>query len=380
MLPLYDFTDYQLAQPHPVAAKMGYYSVQNRYYGSRCAASFDASVTGSDVQFWYNNEIFDKVQWGCEPSQALHELYRLRAQQLRDTYDYLIISYSAGSDSHNLVGAFMDAQIKFDELYSYYADHSGIDKHSHAQNTEILFAGEDVISWCQKQGIKVKYDNLCNYANRCHNDLDWIWHNDPTFMISTPLREQSMRLNPDWLQLIEKGKSVAIVLGAEKPRISYENGKWFTWFVDVINSYNWPDYHSDYNGIVLEPFYATPDLPQLIVKQCHILRRHIESCFDRSFIENNFALNQKWNRLLNEKLVRQVLYPYWNDNTFSTGKSPGIFSHKDQWLWQFDSGNQINYLAGLQWINDNINPKWFNKKNFTEAGFSGLCSGTYFLT
>jgi hypothetical protein len=366
--------------PHPTASKMGYYSVQNRIYASRCAASFDASVTGHQMYFWYNNHVFDLIHWDLEPHQSLQELYRLRAQQLRDRYDHLIISYSAGSDSHNLCQAFINADIKFDELYMYFADHLGIDKNTHDQNTEILLAGDEVIQWCRANNIKITYDNLCDYRDRCHADLDWIWHNDPTFMISTPLREQSMRLNLSWQDLVDRGKSVAIVLGAEKPRLYWQDHHWFTTFVDVINSYNWPDYHTDFNGIVLEAFYATPDLPDLIVKQCHVLKNHIESGYDLDFVKNNFALDQKWNRLLNEKLTRQLLYPYWKESTFSTGKSPAVFSHKDQWLWQFDCRNQINYFAGLQWINQNIDSKWFNNENFLEGGFMGIPSGTYWLT
>lgn len=371
--------EFQIKTLNEIPSKMGYYIVDNRIYASRCAASMDATVTNNDVNFYYNNDVFSQVNWKTEPQESLESLYQARAQQLREKYDYLIISYSAGSDSHNLTQSFIKNNIKFDELYVYYADHYNINKNLDAQNTEILNAGINVINWCNNNNIKVTYDNLCNYLPLCHLDLNWIWHNDPTFMISTPLREQSMRLRKDWRKKVDSGQSVAIVIGAEKPRLYRHHNKWITTFIDVINSYNWPDYHTDFNGIVLEAFYATPDLPELIVKQCHILKNHIQSNFNVTEININFPLSQNWNNLLNSRLVRECLYPYWKDDTFSTGKSPGIYSHKDKWLWGQNFQNSIIYFAGLEWINQNISKKFFNSNNFSTGGFKGIISDIYYL-
>jgi diphthamide synthase (EF-2-diphthine--ammonia ligase) len=43
-------------------------------------------------------------------------LYDLRARQLREKYDYLILSYSGGADSHNVLMSFIKQGIHLDEI------------------------------------------------------------------------------------------------------------------------------------------------------------------------------------------------------------------------------------------------------------------------
>lgn len=52
--------------------------------------------------------------WSQEPSQSLDELYKNKATQLRDQYDYLILMYSGGSDSHQVFRTFLDNNIPLD--------------------------------------------------------------------------------------------------------------------------------------------------------------------------------------------------------------------------------------------------------------------------
>lgn len=55
-----------------------------------------------------------------EPETSLADLYRARAQYLRDRYDYLILMYSGGADSHQALMAFLNNGIVLDEVRSYY--------------------------------------------------------------------------------------------------------------------------------------------------------------------------------------------------------------------------------------------------------------------
>jgi hypothetical protein len=62
----------------------------------------------------------DRVDWTVEPEEPLEELYRHRAQALREQYDYLILMYSGGSDSHNVLTTFLNNGIRLDEIRTYY--------------------------------------------------------------------------------------------------------------------------------------------------------------------------------------------------------------------------------------------------------------------
>lgn len=100
----------------------GYYKFGNKIYLSRQDMLDDAMLLLSKnyslplMQFIFNEEVFDKIDWTIEPSFSLKELYTQRAQQLRDDYDYLILSYSGGSDSHEILGTFLENNIFIDEI------------------------------------------------------------------------------------------------------------------------------------------------------------------------------------------------------------------------------------------------------------------------
>ena len=48
----------------------------------------------------------------------IDELYRQRAHQLRDKYDYVVLWFSGGADSNNVLNSFIDNDIKIDEVVS----------------------------------------------------------------------------------------------------------------------------------------------------------------------------------------------------------------------------------------------------------------------
>ena len=62
--------------------------------------------------------MFSKCDWTTEPEPGvpLSEYYRRRAQQIRDKYDYVVLLYSGGPDSNNILHAFVHNGIKIDEI------------------------------------------------------------------------------------------------------------------------------------------------------------------------------------------------------------------------------------------------------------------------
>jgi hypothetical protein len=62
----------------------------------------------------------DRIDWSVEPEGTLADLYTQRARALRDRFDYLILLYSGGSDSHQMLMTFLNASIHLDEVCSCY--------------------------------------------------------------------------------------------------------------------------------------------------------------------------------------------------------------------------------------------------------------------
>ena len=79
--------------------KLGYYTVGNKKFYNKPEALVEATKTGHFPEWDFNNDVFGQQNWTQEPETPLKELYRIRAQQLRNTYDYIRIEASGGGDS-----------------------------------------------------------------------------------------------------------------------------------------------------------------------------------------------------------------------------------------------------------------------------------------
>ena len=96
--------------------KLGYYTVGDVEFDSKIKACIYAQTNNQDVVWHFNNEIFEKYSWHIEPEKSLDELYDLRARQLRESYDYIMLSFSGGSDSNQIAESFMRQGLLIDEI------------------------------------------------------------------------------------------------------------------------------------------------------------------------------------------------------------------------------------------------------------------------
>lgn len=67
----------------------GYYKVNNEVIANKVYAMLRATETNSKLEWCYYDDIFSNV---VVNELTLPQLYKERAQQLRDKYDYLILN------------------------------------------------------------------------------------------------------------------------------------------------------------------------------------------------------------------------------------------------------------------------------------------------
>ena len=96
--------------------KLGYYKVDNLDFDSKILACIHATKFNNQVQWVFNNNVFDNYAWHIEPIESLDILYDRRSKTLRELYDYIIVSYSGGADSHNIVESFLRQGLHIDEI------------------------------------------------------------------------------------------------------------------------------------------------------------------------------------------------------------------------------------------------------------------------
>jgi len=139
-------------------SKLGYYKVGDRIFHSKPQAYIYATETNIEPSWHFNNVDYAKLDWSIEPETNLRELYRIRAQQLRDKYDWIRIEASGGGDSTTAIFSFLLNGIHLDEIVFRYPEQ--VDKgvtndpfNMKAENTlsERQFAAEPLLKWVKEK-------------------------------------------------------------------------------------------------------------------------------------------------------------------------------------------------------------------------------------
>jgi hypothetical protein len=366
--------------------KHGFYEVN----GYRTFSKFEAieiqKRTGMFPEWNFNRSIFDKLDWTKEPSTDLWEMYKARARQIRDAYDYVVLFYSGGSDSVNILTAWLEADLKIDEIASVWNTEGSkvLDDYMNAEVDRVVLPGiqrlknkgiefkfrliditEDTISFVKNAGLDYPY-----YANK---------HFSPNNIIKSHFREKI----PDYVNMINQGKSVCFIWGCEKPQIFPEGDRHYFQFFDMMDNCVSPySQQRVKQGWYDELFYWSPDMPELVVKQAHTLLNFIEKCDMPQFYQNEstqWGYNKKLKKYITPDAAKIILYPKWDPTTFSNGKGVHgmIYSARDVWFWtgNADGVDMMKSISkayvktlGNYWIN---NEKVLNVKSH--------CSPKYYL-
>ena len=92
-------------------------------------------------------------------------MYVERCNQLRDKYDYLVLHYSGGSDSHNILHTFLTNNIKLDEISIRWPKHwldgkfynvNNIDKSAKNAPSEFNYTIKPTLEYLQKHHPDIK--------------------------------------------------------------------------------------------------------------------------------------------------------------------------------------------------------------------------------
>jgi len=211
--------------------RMGIYEYAGHYYTNKFRA---LKAAGTDhVNYDFNNEQFSRVDWTVEPDEDLYALYAERAWQIRSQYEKVIIYYSGGIDSTVVLRSFVDNNIPIDAVVI-----NGIfDTSTNYKDTNIAEQTRVALPYLEElqreKNIKLPiywYDTL-EAHKLAFNDPDWQWKTVSQLCPATIANHQ-FHSDPYIQTLMSKGNTIA-VKGIDKPRVLYENGKWYWGFLDV---------------------------------------------------------------------------------------------------------------------------------------------------
>jgi len=351
--------------------KFGYYQYNNQIFSTK-EDMFDYILENcNDEQiknipntlYNFHNEVFQSIDWRINPTFSINELYKIRAQQLRDEYDYLILLFSGGADSTQVLNTFLENDIFIDEIQNYNYDKAlkSVDRDifnkfpsikilleyeyaakpilkkvkQKSPNTKITFV--DTSDYAYDQIVNKKFDFLGNKYHNSHTLLSKAYR---SFTPYTAIYNQ---------QNNNKNK-VALIRGNEKPNLRMDR-EWNLYF--TFQDFLYPNVKLSRMGytdpnIEIEDFYWSKDMPLIPVKQSHLIldkmkndneyMKTVLSFFvgGKSPIQQNFDMHNK-TVFFKRNYIDPVIYPNWQ-KTFSAEKIGNVNP-------EFEIFKNLNYVV-----------------------------------
>lgn len=359
----------------------GFYIFKDKAYTDRLDI-FDRMKLEKDyhspIRFYFHDHIFKKIDWTIEPEFSLKELYRIRAQELRDEYDYLLLSFSGGSDSLEVLHVYLENNIFLDEVQviNFEKAIGQLDFQMILKDPDLAYFAEYQLSAIPALTLlRTKSPNtkitIIDATDRFVRDYAFTGFqkeqtttrtaliNSPT-ILHTSLHSTNERFNENSFP----NKKVALIVGNDKPVTRIKDNKMYFFFTDVCyyntKLMNTKDVAPIYN---VEEFFWSAKAPLIPIKQSHVIKKVIETdpgfrqrYFDVQDSNKNFQKGRRnYIDIKFEREYSNYIYAHWNGiNLPKSGPSrpeaklAEIISGK---TFLMDSANEMNEHAKKKYQN-----------------------------
>jgi|TARA_R110000822_G_C15309261_1_gene492689 hypothetical protein len=269
-----------------------------------------------EFRWYFYDHTYDRHDWSAEPKQTWNELLHHRCLQLRQKYRKLCLWYSGGSDSHHVLRSFAKHNIPIDELLLL---HWKMNPYRNAEYHDWLLPLANEYKRLKNPNVKIRTVEVTSkmYGKYYGEQTAESKHFTGTNGFFTPC-------DFDW-QTIHTcnitDSSTGVIVALEKPHLYLSAGKIYHRFHDKTFEL--------YRGTIseFEFFYYAPEMPELYIKQCHMLANHIKQHYpgkDQDFFD---------------QFIENPHGPYYTEFCEASGRDPAI--HKDA-----RTQNGKNKLAG----------------------------------
>lgn len=370
--------------------KLGYYTVNGIEFDSKIKALTYASENGYEPHWHFNDQEYNSYDWSKEPMMTLDELYDQRTRQLREKYDYLILSYSGGADSHNILMSFIRQGLHLDEIVV------NTMEQGNKKNTEITVSNVEAKNAAAehelqtiprlKEAAKLLPNtkiSICDLTDYLFKYLENVGDESWVFDKREGLNPAGMtRFNYlhfiDIRRQFDKDKTFGIIMGIEKPRCFIHKNRFVVSYSDrATNITTVAEHFKEYPNSTIEFFYWSPDALDIQCKQIHTIKKWLEAFPQyRDYWDAEKGMDFKTIRLVHERLLRSVLYTTWDNSWYQADKAlKDWYSEFDQWF--FDEYNDTKaahiWKAGIDYISASL-------KNYIKVDENGVVDGLTVFT
>lgn len=336
-----------------MASKLGNYLVNGIPFTSKVQAFVYANPTKLDVSWWFYDQQWKNANWSIEPEISLSFLYKQRAQQIRDEYDYIAVMYSGGADSTNVVYSFLNNNIHIDEVIAG-APISGIKNLKLHTNTTHPSNMISETEYAQLPGLKEIHQKdsrikitIHDYFEDMVNLKSQEWLYGLSHWLNPSVVRHRLEKFDHLKKLAEEGKKVAILYGIDKPSVTRsKTGNLYCVIPDNSINFLGPHFDREYNNVDTVLFYFAPDYPILLVKEVWEIIKFF-------YRPGNEDIRNKWfwhfdrqekdphlRASMYQRLIVPTIYPDISNvmkNKFQAAKSSLGFmgnSEIDSWVYQ----------------------------------------------
>ena len=322
---------------------MFFYSDDGTTFGNKFAAQDYKEKTRQQIYFYYHDDVYKNINWTIEPPDSLDTLYKQQAQRIRDEYDYVILCYSGGYDSTNILETFFYNNIKLDKIVvtgPFSRDTTTDQDQNHngeIYNNAFPYLKElgldsivqtidytDVYGTPEKLSIFSYGDDWAKYIGARQSPHHFFWRDLEKYVVPKEYQD----------------KKIAIIWGTDKPVLKEDNKTYELYFEFpdiVITSYGRQDqiFNSNVTNI---NFYWDPSAPFILIKQLHIIKKFFQSHEDNLPLKNTTLVNLIYN------FKKPLLYKSGKSLDVHLGKRDKFLLNKqDSKIYKF-------YLQGLKKI------------------------------
>lgn len=331
--------------------KYGCWVVGSTAFKTKFEAIQHGTSVGIQPHFYYHDHIWNNLDRSLLGKTSLPALYKERAQQLRDKYDHLVLHYSGGSDSHNILETFLQNNIKLDEISvrwikplrdgKFYTPNN---KDTSARNaaSEWDYTIKPVLDKLKTTHPEITITVVDNAETLNLNSINSVDNIENTLskihISSAALGSIYQRLDPSIeRKLSVSNKNVGHIFGIEKPLMYITDTDAYMFFQD---SFFEPGTMVDgMESNIAEMFYWSADLPLLAMEQCYrvALEYKLNLKFRELFWRDGADAETVKIRLkARTEVYKKILYKdTWDFNKFQVDK-PNI-ARSDWYFWLHES-------------------------------------------
>ena len=317
------------------------------HLGNIYLSKFEALRKTNTPSLYFYDKEFLAANWSVEPSVSLQQLYKNRAHQIRDKYKYVILAYSGGIDSTTILETFYYNNIHIDEIVVVGAlsqdDYKGSDANHNGELYHNVFPTLNNLNLAKTKITVVDYTKQFNKLPLLNN-----------LELKYKILDEWFSPHHWWWATLENTfeyPNSCIVFGIDKPNYNTdESGRgYFEFTSSLINQYGHSAFEKS-SSLTREFFYWSPDMPEILIKQLHVVDRFYRLCVQmgklnkQSFLENH------------NQIVSKLVYPEpINKLRFLSPKSPSsILSLRDQYLVKTKNSDIYkDYVKYLEWLKAN---------------------------